>query len=59
MMENVTSARRQSIQSMTATTPTSVITSATTANRPDVNASLTASTSCSTRVMRRPTGFRS
>ena len=58
-MANVTSASRQSIQSITATTPASVMTSAAMASRPLVNASLTASTSLSTRVIRRPTGLRS
>src|SRR5437773_534112 len=58
-MAKVTSARCQSSQSITATTPMSVMTSATTAKSPLVNASLTASTSPSTRVISRPTGFRS
>ena len=58
-MANVTSASRQSIHSITATTPASVTTSATMAKRPLVKASLTASTSFSTRVMSRPTGVRS
>ena len=44
---------------MMATTPTSVTTSATTAKSPLVKASLTASTSLSTRVISRPTGVRS
>ena len=44
---------------MIATTPTRVTTSATTAKIPLVNASLTASTSLRTRVIRRPTGVRS
>ena len=58
-MAKVTSASRQSIHSMIATTPASVTTSATTAKSPLVNASLTASTSLSTRVISRPTGVRS
>jgi hypothetical protein len=56
-MEKVTSARCQSIHSMTATTPARVTMSATMADRPLVKASLTASTSFSTRVISRPTGF--
>ena len=56
-MAKVTSARRQSIHSMTATTASKVMASATTAKRPLVKASLTASTSFSTRVISRPTGF--
>jgi hypothetical protein len=43
---------------MMATTPASVTMSATIAESPLVNASLTASTSLSTRVISRPTGFR-
>ena len=55
----VTSARRQSSASITPMIPTSVKRSPNTVTTPEVNSSLTASTSVVTRVISRPTGWRS
>ena len=52
-------ASRQSSHNMTAMMPSSVNTSPNTVTTPEVNSSLTASTSLVTRVMSRPTGLRS
>ena len=59
MTENVTSASRQFIQTMTPMIPNSVNRSPNTVTTPEVNSSFTASTSVVTRVIRRPTGLRS
>ncbi len=57
--EKVTSASRQSSDSITAMIPTSANRSPNTVTTPEVNSSLTASTSVVTRVISRPTGLRS
>ena len=56
---NATSASRQFIQSRTAMMPTSITMSRKTEMTPEANRSFRASTSVVTRVMRRPTGWRS
>ena len=53
----VTSASFQFMYSITPMIPNSVNRSPNTVTTPDVNSSLTASTSVVTRVIRRPTGF--
>ena len=57
--EKAAIARRQSIQMRTAMIPMSVNTSPKTDTTPDVKSSLSTSTSVVSRVIRRPTGFRS
>ena len=57
--ENATSASRQSIHSSTPMMPTSSTMSRNTEMTPDANRSFSASTSVVTRVIRRPTGWRS
>ena len=57
--EKATSARRQSSHRRTHVIPTSVNRSPNTETTPDVNSSFRTSTSVVTRVIRRPTGFRS
>ena len=57
--EKATAARRQSIQTSVTMMPTSMKRSPNAATTPDVNRSLMTSTSVVTRVMSRPTGFRS
>ena len=59
MIENATSASRQSNQKSTMTMPASSIRSPKMETSPAVNISFRASTSVVTRVTRRPSGFRS